>query len=253
MALYDDNHERTVTITLNDLGNADLWNIWQIVTGHTGNTWAADEEDALPCADIDAATEVFLHIAETANARSKDADPAQRIFLQGIRDDYLEVFEEDHDVYTLPADEDKAREIEQAATRLGLGVEIVCKTNAGGYVTTAEILGDTNEIEALLAEIGEAQQTDPEANEAPEDTRTGAELYADLLVQAFLDAPENSILDKTVGAAAREARDFPNDLYRAGYFDGMAELVAKMICLRNDFQDIPTLKAAIYKAYQVAR
>ena len=92
-----------------------------------------------------------------------------------------------------------------------------------------------------------------EANETPEDTRTGAELYADLLVQAFLDAPENSILDKTVGAAAREARDFPNDLYRAGYFDGMAELVAKMICLRNDFQDIPTLKAAIYKAYQVAR
>lgn len=106
MSNTNNNTGRTVTIQLDNLGNAEIMNLYQMLTGYTGNIWEGDEEDALPAADSDAACEVFLHVAETANARVKNADAAQRDFINGILEEYREIFGEDEDQDETPANED---------------------------------------------------------------------------------------------------------------------------------------------------
>lgn len=95
---------RTITLELDNLGNAALWQIYQIVTEGTGYSLRGEEEDAGPEADTDAATEIFLHVAETANARADGADKMQRDWIRGIRDEYLEIFGTD------PEEDRRARE-----------------------------------------------------------------------------------------------------------------------------------------------
>lgn len=98
------NTGRTITIELDRLGNADIWTIYQILTDGTGDVFAGHEEDASPAADPDAATEIFLHIAETADARAEGADSLQKIWLQGMKNEYKEIFGED------PAEEENEEE-----------------------------------------------------------------------------------------------------------------------------------------------
>lgn len=97
------NTGRKVTINLDTLGNAALWQIFQILTDGTGNTFYGNEEEASPAADPDAACEVFLHAAETANDRASGADAAQRAWLQEMVAEYTEIFE------TNPADDLRKR------------------------------------------------------------------------------------------------------------------------------------------------
>lgn len=91
------NTGRKITIDLDNLSNAEIWQIYQMLTDYTGYLSAADEPDANPSADIDAATEVFLHIAETADERSENADAFQRDWLQGIKDEYNDIFGEEEE------------------------------------------------------------------------------------------------------------------------------------------------------------
>lgn len=267
------NTGRKVTISLDNLGNAALWQIFQILTDGTGNTFYGNEEEASPAADPDAACEVFLHIAETADDRADGADPVQKLFLQGIKEEYKEIFEtnpaddlrerlerhaadagEECDAYTLPADDARAEQIEQIISRDSLDVNLICNTNAGGYTHNVTLLGDADDIETLLEEITEelgATEEEPE-----EDNRTGLEMYLDMAAQAYLDDPANENLDAALEANAKETKRDPNNLYRAGVFAGLAEAAAWGIYSRQeitgDADDINAITAAVYRAYGVA-
>ena len=110
------NTGRTVTIYLDNMSNAEIMNLYQMLTGYTGNIWEGNEDDALPAADADAACEVFLHVAETAKTRAASADAAQRDFINGILEEYREIFgdyeDEDEDEDETPANEDAPALIE---------------------------------------------------------------------------------------------------------------------------------------------
>lgn len=268
------NTGRTVTINLDTLGNAALWQIFQILTDGTGDTFYGNEEEASPAADPDAACEIFLHAAETANDRAAGADAAQRAWLQEMVAEYTEIFEtnpaddlrkrlditynsgaapaeEERDAYTLPADDARAEQIEQIITRAGLDVSLICNTNAGGYTHNVTLLGDADDIETLLEEITREIGPDDDANEE-EPTADGAGDIYDRLVAAWR-ADANEDLDAALEANARDTNNDPNNLYRAGVFAGLAEAAAWMIYSRGTCpDDINAINAAIYKAYGVA-
>lgn len=97
MALYDDGHERTVTINLNDLGNTDLRRIYQILS---------DLEDE------NQATEIWLHVGETGEARAQSSkncgDPETASWFEEIAEEYAALFAEDED-----EDEDEEEQDEE--------------------------------------------------------------------------------------------------------------------------------------------
>lgn len=277
MKNYPYNTGRTVTISLDNLGNAALWQIFQILTDGTGDTFYGNEEEASPAADPDAACEIFLHAAETANDRAAGADAAQRAWLQEMVAEYTEIFEtnpaddlrkrlditynsgaapaeEERDAYTLPADDARAEQIEQIITRAGLDVSLICNTNAGGYTHNVTLLGDADDIETLLEEITREIGPDDDANEE-EPTADGAGDIYDRLVAAWR-ATANDNLDAALQGNARDAENEPNNLYRAGVFAGLAEAAAWMIYATitpdDDADDINAITAAVYKAYGVA-
>lgn len=197
------NTGRTVTINLDTLGNADLWQLFQIVTDGTNNIWQGEEEGASPKADPDAATEIFLHIAETADDRADGADAFQRDFLLGIKTDYIDTFDTD------PADDLRKRlEIEEEDT-----------------------------------------------DDAPEEIEEEAGDIFDRLVAAWR-ATANDNLDAILAANGQDAENEPNNVYRAGVFEGLAEAAAWMIydtiTPEDDADDINAIKAAVYRAYGVA-
>lgn len=188
MALYDDKHERTVTITLNDLGNTDLRRIYQILD---------DLEDT------DQATEIWLHIAETAEARAQSSrncgDPETAAWFEEKAAEYAEVFEED-------PEEDN----EEVLDMLG---------------------------EALEDEQEEAEDTDE---------------YLDKLVKVWREYPPNHNIDAALKANAADTNADPNNLFRAGVFEGLAEAAAWGSYEWSQTDDINAIKAAIYRAYNVA-
>lgn len=192
------NTGRTVTINLDTLGNAALWQIFQIVTAGTNNIFEGDEPDADPAADSNAATEIFLHIAETADDRADGADAAQRDFLLGTKEEYLDIFGDDGPAnVTLPGD----------------------------------------------------------ADDAPEEIEEEAGDIYDRLVAAWR-ATANDNLDAILTANGQDAENEPNNVYRAGVFEGLAEAAAWMIydtiTPEDDADDINAIKAAVYRAYGVA-
>lgn len=83
---------------------------------------------------------------------------------------------------------------------------------------------------------------DPQAREA----------YLDGLVFIWRRKDENSNLAATLEANAHDVRWDPNNLFRAGVFDGLAQAVAWDIYRDSEVDDINAITAAIYKAYGVA-
>lgn len=186
-----------------------------------------------------------LHDWMTENARNftEDARANGDTLAADIFSD-MAAEDDEREEYTLPADDAKIEEVEQAITRTGLDVTVTAKTNAGGYATQAILSGDADDIQTILEEIA-APDTD-------EDTRTGAELYLDMATQAYLDAPENSNLEAALQANATDTNNDPDNLFRAGVFAGLAEAAAWGIYATSKVDDINAIKAAVYKAYGVA-
>ena len=298
MKNYPYNTGRTVTINLDTLGNAALWQIFQILTDNTGNTFYGYEEEASPAADPDAACEVFLHAAETADARIKGyCDAGQRHFFEDVKREYQEIFEtnpaddlrkrlaneeEPRDQYTLPADDEKANRVEQIVTREGLGVTIETICNAGGYTTQVVLTGDANEIQRVLDELEAPEpaneitrtalsgheyteknidlaetvaerngipvrlEADPEARilratgtaaaiedffqycrEAANEEPAHTPAYA--AIEEYLGCPEGEFLKGILEEAAEDARRDHTNLFKAGYFEGAARMLAAAI------------------------
>lgn len=257
------NTGRKVTINLDTLGNAALWQIFQILTDGTGNTFYGNEEEASPAADPDAACEVFLHAAETANDRAAGADAAQRAWLQEMVAEYLEIFE------TNPADDLRKRLGKEAETitRTALSgheytaanidlAEAVAERNACPVSLTADdnarelrATGTAAAIEDFFAYCKEAARAAEE--EPAADADDAATIEAE--VAAWRSNPANEDLDAALKANARDTNGDPNNLYRAGVFAGLAEAAAWMIYGRGICpDDINAITAAVYKAYWVA-
>lgn len=198
MKNYPYNTGRTVTINLDTLGNADLWQLFQIVTDGTNNVFEGDEPDSSPRADSNAATEIFFHIAETADDRADGADAGQRYFLLGTKEEYMDIFE-------------------------------------GDGPANVNLPGDTDD--------------------APEEIEEEAGDIYDRLVAAWR-ATANDNLDAILAANGQDAENEPNNVYRAGVFEGLAEAAAWMIydtiTADDDADDINAIKAAVYRAYGVA-
>lgn len=250
------NTGRKVTINLDNLGNADIWQIFQILTDHTGNTFYGNAEEASPAADPDAACEVFLHIAETADDRADGADAGQRAFLLGIKDEYLDIFE------TNPADDLRKRLGEEAETitRTALSgceytaanidlAEAVAERNACPVSLTADddarelrATGTAAAIDDFFAYCKEAAEE--AANVDPE------EAYLAETIAAWRARPENAELDALLEANAIDTSASPENLYRAGVFEGLAAALHTQIAWATD--DYNEIQAAIYKAYGVA-
>lgn len=262
------NTGRKVTISLDNLGNAALWQLFQILTDGTGNAFYGNEEEASPAADPDAACEVFLHAAETANDRAAGADAAQRAWLQEMVAEYTEIFE------TNPADDlrkrlDRAEEY-TVVTRTALSgheyteenIELAetiaerncCPVSLTAYDDTHElrVTGTAAAIEDFFAYCRDAaaQEEEPAADDADDADAIEAE------VAAWRENPANEDLDAALKANARDTNNDPNNLYRAGVFAGLAEAAAWMIYAtitpEDDADDINALTAAVYKAYGVA-
>lgn len=259
------NTGRKVTISLDNLGNAALWQIYQILTDGTGNAFYGNEEEASPAADPDAACEVFLHAAETANDRAAGADAAQRAWLQEMVAEYTEIFEtnpaddlrkrlerhaadaneepeKERDAYTLPADDDRAEQIEQIILRRGLDVNLICNTNAGGYTYNVTLLGDTDDIETLLEEITEEGPTADDADDDAPENKTDA--YD--AVWHYLGRPEGEFLKEILAEISLDVKQDSTNLFKAGQFEGTARMLAAAIV--NDGADGGEGVAAITRA-----
>lgn len=181
MALYNDNQERTVTITLNDLGNADLMTIYRILD---------DLEDT------NQATEVWLHAGETGEERAATSrrcgDPETARWFEGKAEEYADIF-----------GEEEAEE-------------------------------DTSDLE--------------KADEGKHDVRSLS--FEEALVEVYQKDPANGNMDALLRENAKDAKVDPNNLFRAGVFEGLAEAAAWAIYSRTTLtDDIAAIKAAIYKAY----
>ena len=99
---------RTVTITLSDLGNADLMNLYRFLDANE---------------DTDQTTEIWLHVGETAEERLQGADAMQRAWIEDLAEAYEACFEEDTDEDTDDADTDED-------TRTGLEMYLDLATQA---------------------------------------------------------------------------------------------------------------------------
>lgn len=146
------NTGRTVTINLDTLGNADIWQIYQILTDSTGYVFQGDDPDAAPRADSDAAMEVFFHIAHTAKDRADGADSFQKEWLEGILEEYLEVFGEDEDE---DEDEELLDQAEQDDARTG--TELYADMAVQAFLDSH----DARNIDAALRANGEDLSKDP--------------------------------------------------------------------------------------------
>lgn len=255
MKNYPYNTGRTVTISLDTLGNAAIWQIFQILTDGTNNISQGDEPDASPAADSDAATEIFLHLAETADDRADGADPVQKLFLQGIKEEYMDVFEDGDGPANVTANEEP-----ETITRTALSgheytaanidlAEAVAERNACPVSLTADddarelrATGTAAAIEDFFAYCKEAAEE--AANVDPE------EAYLAETIAAWRARPENAELDALLEANAIDTSASPENLYRAGVFEGLAAALHTQIAWATD--DYNEIQAAIYKAYGVA-
>lgn len=193
------NTGRTVTINLDTLGNADIWQLFTIVTDGTNNVFEGDKPDAAPRADSTAAMEIFLHIAETADARTKGyCDAAQRHFLEGAKESYIDIFDTD------PADDLRKRLEEEGH-----------EENAPKTVRLTATPGDFHEIE---------EQDDP--TEDPElDTWDKALIWLDGSPRGY-DGWE--IVEEAARIQSIATHDDPSgrNLFMAGRIYGMAAALA---------------------------
>lgn len=257
------NTGRKVTINLDNLGNADIWQIFQILTDHTGNTFYGNAEEASPAADPDAACEVFLHIAETADDRADGADAGQRAFLLGIKDEYLDIFE------TNPADDLRKRLGEEAETitRTALSgheytaanidlAEAVAERNACPVSLTADdnarelrATGTAAAIEDFFAYCKEAARAAEEELAADDDADDDApENNTDAYdaVWHYLGCPEGELLKEILAEISLDVKQDSTNLFKAGQFEGTARMLAAAIV--NDGADGGAGIAAITRA-----
>lgn len=156
------NTGRTVTIDLDTLGNAAVFQLFAIVTDNTYDWTRGDDADASEAADMDTACEIWLHIAETADARAAGADAFQKARLQDIKADYIDVFESD------PADDLRARLEEEAANEdlLEEDEEPATEEDPEDIFKKAE-----KELDALVEETRRAPQNRGLNEELEEDAR----------------------------------------------------------------------------------
>lgn len=161
---------------------------------------------------------------------------------------------------TVPVTSDEnLHEIERTAAISGLTV-----TDYGvdddGHPTDATIMGTADDIK-LLDQLADhfnapANVTFPgDADDAPEEIEEEAGDIYDRLVAAWR-ATANDNLDAILAANGQDAENEPNNVYRAGVFEGLAEAAAWMIydtiTPEDDADDINAIKAAVYRAYGVA-
>ena len=208
------NTGRTVTINLDTLGNAAVFQIFEILTDSTYDWTWGEKEEASEASDLDAAMEVWLHIAETADDRAAGADARQRHIIEMIVEEYKEIFESD------PADDLRARLEEEAAN------------------------------EDLLEEEPEEAANE----EDPEDIFKKAEKELDALVEEIRRDRQNRGLNEALEADARDINNGVASEYRAGHFAGLAAALGYQINHRlgRTYDDDHMVEAAIYRAYGVA-
>lgn len=260
MKNYPYNTGRTVTISLDTLGNAAIWQLFQILTDGTNNICQGDEPDASPAADSDAATEIFLHLAETADDRADGADSVQKLFLQGIKEEYLDVFEDGDGPANIPANEEP-----ETITRTALSgheytaanidlAEAVAERNGCPVSLTADddarelrATGTAAAIEDFFAFCREAAAND-DADDDAEDF--GGSRYLAQVIADWRGRPENAELDNLLEQNAIDTNNAPENLYRAGVFAGLVTALRTQISWASD--DHNEIEAAIYKAYGVA-
>lgn len=158
---------------------------------------------------------------------------------------------------TIPVtSKENLREIERAAAISGLTVPDY-GVDDDGRPTDATIMGTADDIKALDALA--AHFNHAPANEEPANEPAEIEKYFDIddewkTIYAEVDRWRNDPANENHAAAlegnAIDAKNAPNNLYRAGVFAGLAEAAAWAIYARGIcYDDINAITAAIYKAY----
>ena len=144
--------ERTITLTIDPIGYVYIRQLFEIAEDFSD--WNETNKEALE--DI---KDHILYWGETFVADADEVDDTESVTWFRNKLDEIES-ERNRPAHkgpwaykseTVPADDDRAEEIEQAAIRLGLdGVTIDLDLNAGGYTTAAVITGPREQVDALL-------------------------------------------------------------------------------------------------------
>lgn len=127
---------RTVTITLSDLGNADLLNLYRFLDANE---------------DTDQTTEIWLHVGETAEERLQGADAMQRAWIEDLAEAYKDCFGEDP-----TDDEDDDEDDDEEDTRTGAELYLDMATQA--YLDAPE----NSNLEAALQANATDTNNDPD-------------------------------------------------------------------------------------------
>ena len=235
------NGSNLVTIDLSDLGYTGVIQLEQMLWDPRSQT----NERALD--DIHAWIEENASDLAARARANKDYHAAE--WFEDMEEcDEEEGPDDDRDAYTLPADDGLLERLENFINYAGLDVTQIAKTNAGGHVTQVTLVGDPDDIQDVVREAARA------AEEPEEDGDEGFWPYLSMAVQAWRDDPANEDLDSELEGNAPDARNDPGNLFRAGVFEGLATAAAWAIYRQpNTPDDINAVKAAIYKAYGVAR
>lgn len=140
---------------------------------------------------------------------------------------------------TIEADDKKAEDLEDIAIRRGLEVSIICNTNAGGYTTSANLIGPEADVSALLR-----------AYEREEATRPSARDHNDALdaVTEYLGCPEGEFLKEILAEASLDVKQDHTNLFKAGQFEGTARMLAAAIVNdgANKNESVATITRAVY-------
>ena len=147
--------------------------------------------------------------------------------------------ESDRRCQTIEADDKKAENLEDIAICRGFDVTIICNTNAGGYTTSVDLIGPEADVSALLRAYDREEATRP----APRDQDDAHDA-----VDEYLGCPEGEFLKEILEEAAEDVRKDPTNIFKAGYFEGMARMLAAAIVNddANKNESVATITRAAY-------
>lgn len=126
--------------------------------------------------------------------------------------------------------------------------------NARNFTDDARANGDTLAAD-IFSDMAAADDDAELGAEEPDDAEEAAnvdpeEAYLAETIAAWRARPENADLDALLEANAIDTSARPENLYRAGVFEGLAAALHTQIAWATD--DYNEIQAAIYKAYGVA-
>lgn len=145
--------------------------------------------------------------------------------------------------------EENLHEIERAAAISGLTVPDY-GVDDDGRPTDATIMGTADDIKALdqlAAHFNHAPANEEPANNADDDAPEN-KTDAHAAVAEYLGCPEGEFLKEILEEAAEDVKKDPTNIFKAGYFEGMARMLAAAIVNdgANNNESVATITRAAY-------